>query len=289
MKIKILTDSSVALPEDIVIKNNIGIVPIKISWEEKGIDGVIKSSELFKLMRENDDSSPKTSQPSIGDFKKAFEEGLEENDFVIYLSIATGTSGAYNSAIQAKKFFKSDDQEKIFIIDSFNLDGSLALYVLKAKELTERDLDIQEIITKLEIFKERLYLFGFVDTINWLERSGRLSSAKAILVRQAQKIGIRPLMGLKDGKVTGFGMKFKASDKREAILKELKDVVGDKKAYLVITHADSEEEANYLKDKLNQDFPNIEILFIEGINPIIGAHAGPGTVFFSFYLEEDNI
>jgi len=290
MKIKILTDSSVALPQSLIEKNNIGIIPIKVSWEEEGIDGIIKGAELFEKMKQSISKiGPKTSQPSIGDFKKEFDIALKDNDFIIYLAIGTGTSGSYNSAIQAKKFLNREDQDRVFVIDSCNLDGTLALLCLKAKELSSRDIGIKEVVEKLEKFKNDLHLFGFVDSVDWLEKSGRLTSIGANIARQAQKIGIRPLIGLKKGKVSALGLKFKAKDKKEAILRELKEVVGDKKAYLVITHANCIEDANFLKEKINKDFLNIEILFTEEINPIIGAHAGPGTVLFSFFLEDNNI
>jgi DegV family protein with EDD domain len=283
MKIKILTDLSITLPEKIIEENNIGVVPIKLSWEEKGIDGVIKSSELFKLMREStDDSSPKTSQPSIGDYKKVFEENLKDNDYILTICLSSKISGTYNSAIQAKKFFKAEDQEKIFIVDSLQTDAAMGLLVLEAVKLVKQDLQIEEIVKELEEEKNNIQLFGFTETPNWLEKGGRLSSSTAKVVRGVQKLGIRPLLELKDGLVVSTGLKLKAKDKIEALLRELKKKVGDDNIDLAITHASVKEEADLLKQRIEKEFPNVKILYIEELCAVIGSHVGPGSILISF-------
>jgi len=288
MKIKILTDLSITIPESFIKENDIGIIPIKLSWEEKGIDGIIKNSDLFKKMRESTDtSSPKTSQPSIGDFKTPFEEALKENDFVIFLSLSSKISGTYNAALQAKKFLKKEDQDRIFLIDTLQADAGLGLILLKTIELVKKGVEVNEIVKKVEEIKKHVYLFGFTETFEWLEKGGRLTSMKANIIRKVQKIGIRPLLELKKGVIGVAGLKLKAKDKKEALLKELKRRVDSKKISLIITHGDCLKDANYLKGKIEQDFSNIKVLFIEEICVVIGAHIGPDAILFSFLIEND--
>ena len=87
-KIKIITDASATLPENVFNENDVGVVDLKIIWLEEDIDG-----DLFKKMRNTlTNTSPKTSQPSVGDFKKAFENALETYNEIICITISTGTS-----------------------------------------------------------------------------------------------------------------------------------------------------------------------------------------------------
>ena len=133
-KIKIITDASAALPESIFQKNNIGIVNLKIIWPEEAIDG-----DLFKKMRSTlTNTSPKTSQPSVGDFKKAFENALETYNEIICITISTVTSGTYNSAMQAIKFLP---KEKLGLAKVDNaMSKELPIY---DKKIIDTDLSVR--------------------------------------------------------------------------------------------------------------------------------------------------
>jgi len=285
-KIKIIIDSAATLPEDIIKSKNIGVVDLKVIWPEENINGIIKSRDLFKKMREaKAGTGPKTSQPSVGDFKKAFDEAFKSYDEIICITISTGISGTYNSAIQAVKFISQDKQNKITIIDSLNVDGGEGLIALEAVELVKKGLSTSEIIFKIEEIKNNTFIAGFAGDPKWLERNGRLSKTGANLIRQMEKIGIRPLLTLKDGKIKVTSLKFKAKDKAESLLRELKNKIGDKEAILTITHADMINVAEELKEKIVKEYPNIKALFIDEINPVIGCHIGPDSIICCYYLK----
>lgn len=284
-KIKIITDASATLPENVFNENDVGVVDLKIIWLEEDIDG-----DLFKKMRNTlTNTSPKTSQPSVGDFKKAFENAFKTYDEIICITISTGTSGTYNSAMQAIKFLPKEKQNNVAIIDSFIVDGGQGLIVLKAVELVQKGLGFKEIILKLEKFKKGVGLVGFAGDPKWLERNGRLSKAGANIIRQMEKVGIRPLLTIKNGKVAVTSIKFKATDKTESILRELKERIKDKEAILAITHGDAIHVAEDLKQKLTKECPNIKVLFIDEINSVIGCHLGPDGIICSYYLKENDV
>lgn len=284
-KIKIIIDSAATLTEDIIKSNNIGVVYLKVIWPEENINGHIKGRDLFQKMREAKvNTGPKTSQPSVGDFKKAFEEALKTHDEVVCITISTGLSGTYNSAIQAIKFLSQDKQDKIAVIDSLNVDGGEGLLALEVVKLVQKGLSADEIASTLEEIKKNVFIVGFFGDPEWIERNGRLSKTGANLVRRVEKIGIRPLLTLKDGKIKVTSLKFKAKDKAESLLKELKDKIGDKKTILTITHADMINVAEELKKKIEKDCPNIKVLFIDEMNPIIGCHLGPDSIVCCYYL-----
>ncbi len=286
-KIKIILDSAASLPESLIKENNIDIVYLKVIWPEEGINGKIKSGELFKKMRNTlADTFPKTSQPSVGDFKKAFEEAFEDHDEIICITISTGISGTYNSAMQAIKFMPKEKQDKIIVIDSFNVDSGEGFIALKACELREKGINSKEIASNLEEFKKHVFIAGFPGDPKWIEKNGRLSKTGANLIRRLEKISIRPLLTLKDGKVKVTSLKFKAKDKAESLLNELKGKIKNEEAMVAITHADMMEVAQDLKAKLIESCPNIEVLFIDEVNPIIGCHLGPDSIICNYYLKK---
>ncbi|MDD3032507.1 MAG: DegV family protein [Candidatus Pacebacteria bacterium] len=289
-KIKIITDSAAAIPQEIIEKNNIGVVNLKVLWPEEGINGSIETKELFKKMRETkSDIAPKTSQPSVGDFKEAFEEAFKNHDEIICIVLSTGISGTFNSATQAIKFLPKDKQNKVSIVDSFSADGAEGIIALKAVEFIEKGFEREETVFKLEVFKESVKVVGFPGDPKWIERNGRLSHTGASLIRKLEKVGIRPLLVLKKGKVKVASIRFKAKDKAAAVVRELEGAIKNKEAVVTITHADMFPVAEDLKDQLSVECPNAKILFIDDINPIIGCHLGPDSIICCYYLKENDV
>jgi len=281
-KIKIITDESAILPKVMLEKYEVGLVSLKIIWGEEEI-----RDDLFQKMRSTlSDTAPKTSQPSVGDFKKAYEEAFKEHNEIICLTLSSALSGTYNSALQAIKFLPKEKQDRITLIDTFTVDSAHGLILLKVCELREAGFNVKEIVSKIEEFKENLDALGFAGDPKWLEKNGRLSKAGANIIRQVSKLGVRPLLTIKEGKVAVTSIKLKAKDKTEAILRELKERIGDKEAVVAITHGDALKTALVLKEKLG---PNMEVLFIEEITPVIGCHLGPDGIICSYFLKENDV
>ena len=289
-KIKIITDSAATLSSEIIEKNNIGIVDLKVIWPEENINGSIKSKDLFKKMREaQTEVAPKTSQPSVGDFKKAFEEAFKTCEEIVCVTISTGISGTFNSASQAVKFLPKEKQDKVSVVDSFSVDGAEGMITLKAVELAEKGIEREEIVSRLEDFKKYVKVVGFPGDPKWIERNGRLSHTGADLIRSLEKIGIRPVLTLKKGVVAVTSIKFKAKNKADSVFKELKADIKEKEAVVTIAHADMISVAQELKERLLEECPKVKVLFIEDVNPIIGCHLGPDSIICCYYLKENDV
>jgi len=289
-KIKIITDSAATLSQELIEKNNIGIVDLKVIWPEENINGSIRSSDLFKKMREaQTEVAPKTSQPSVGDFKKAFEEAFKTCEEIVCVTISTGISGTFNSASQAIKFLPKEKQDKVSVVDSFSVDGAEGMIALKAVELAEKGIEREQIVSQLEEFKKNVKVVGFPGDPKWIERNGRLSHAGADVIRNLEKLGIRPVLTLKKGVVAVTSIKFKAKNKADSVFRELKDGIKEKEAFVTISHADMISVAQELEKRLLEDCPNIKVLFIEDINPIIGCHLGPDSIICCYYLKENDV
>ncbi len=276
MKTTIIAGESSSIPLELAQKNQIKLVPFVMDWEE----GMLyEGKNIFEKMRDGKKKGmktfPKTSQPSIGVYKKAFDEVLSQGQEIVCITISSQISGTYNSAIQAKKMLSEADQKKVFIFDTMNADATEALVAIKASELAQKGESAENIFNSLDISK--IHLFGMVESPRWLEAGGRLNSTVASLLEKMQSIGMRPVLGLKDGLIKPTTLKMQAKDTAEALLKELKGLKNPK-LRLSITHADNLEEALILKSLIERDLPESKIEFINLVSTVIGTHVGPGTL-----------
>ncbi len=275
-KTTILIGESSSIPLEIAQKHNIRLVPFIMEWPE---EGSIEGKTIFEKMRNARKNGlktyPKTSQPSIGVYKKIFEELLFTGQEILCLTISSKISGTYNSAFQARKMLKEDLQNKVFIFDTMNADATEALLGIKAAELAEQGKTAEEIYNSLD--NSKINVFGMIESPRWLEAGGRINSTIASILENAQKLGLRPILGIKDGLIKPTTVKMQAKDTAEALLKEVRGLK-KQKLRIAITHADNPEEAMKLKSLIENNFPESTIEFISLISLVIGAHVGPGSL-----------
>lgn len=272
----IIAGESSSIPIELAQKYEIKLVPFIMDWEE---GKMYEGENIFEKMRNGKKQGmktfPKTSQPSIGVYKKAFDEILSQGQEIVCITISSKISGTYNSAFQAKKMLKEEDQKKVFIYDTLNADATEALVAIKFAELAQKGESAEKIYNSLDLSK--IHLFGMVESPRWLEAGGRISPTIAGLLEKMQSIGMRPVLGIKDGVIKPTTLKMQAKDTAEALLKEIKGLKNPK-LRISITHGDNLEEALKLKSLIEKDLPESRIEFINFISTVIGAHTGPGTL-----------
>jgi len=283
VSIGIVTDEIADLLPKIVEKYQIEVVPFKIDWP----DGEnLAGDNIYQKMREAEKAGiktlPKTSQASpkefLDAFKRQFEKGFEE---IVCITLSSKLSGGYNSACQARDILPEEQKNKVFIIDSYQATCGEALLVLKAIELIQEQRGVSEIIQELKNTIPNIYVYVFLKDPKWLEWGGRISHSQANWIRRLQKIGVRPLLGIKDGVVEQIGFRFGVKETPEAIFKEIetkskKVRKNGKKIRVVITHCDNLEEAEKLKDILKNI--KAEVSFINLTGSVVGVHVGPGAL-----------
>ena len=283
-KLSIIIGESASITPEIVNKFDLIVVPFVLEWPE---GKNLKGENIFEKMREAEKqgikTTPKTSQPSMGVFKKAFDEGLKNSESVMAITISSVISGTYNSAIQAKKMFDEETQKRIFIIDTFNADAGESLIAIKAAEMAEEGKSGEEIFKTIEALLPKTFLFGMLESPKWLEAGGRINHALAVVLTQMQKIGMRPVLSVIDGEVKPANLKMQAKDTASALLKQIDGVVKkplseNRTCKIAISHADNLEEAQKLRTLIEDKYPEIKVEFISLTSIVIGAHVGPGTL-----------
>jgi len=287
-KIGLVVDEAADLPQEIIGRHQMAVVPVKMDWPDlENLPG----ENTFQKMREAEKrgikSFGKTSQPSPKDFLEAFKRQLERFEKIICITITSKLSGTYNSANQARGILSEEDQKRVFIVDSLNASCGEGLSNLKAIDLIEAGKEIEEIVKELEKFTSQIYLYGMLEEVKWLEASGRISPALANWVRRMQKIGVRPIIGIKKGVIKAIGIKAGAKDiptglfhQFEAKTRKLRNL--NKKIRVAITHGDNLEGAQKLKEMIEKELENTEVAFINLIDNVLGVLVGPDAFILAW-------
>ena len=273
--IKILCDSITDLPIEIIKKHNIDIVPLTVIFNEKEyLDRVdITTNEFYKMLREND-TMPKTSQATYAQFVKFFEK--YKDDEILYLAGSSAASGTYQSAVLAK----GDVDANITIFDTFNLSIGAGPLVIKACEMVEKGLSVDEIVKNLENLKNDIEVIFSVDTLEYLKKGGRIGGAAALFGSLLQ---IKPILTVEDGKTTVFT---KVRTKKKAIDKIVNTVLEQNSKSpikgIIVHHINCESEGQELADRLKNSL-GLDNVKIQSIGPIIGLHVGPGSIGVAYH------
>ena len=214
-KIKIITDSTLDLPSDIVKEKDIEVLPLLINFgEESYLDGVeINTKEMLdRIEREN--VLPTTAQVTPNRFEEVFKKYLDEGYKIVTLVLSSEMSGTYQSACIAKNMLDSDD---IVVIDSRNVTSGLGVLVLKACEFRDNGDNIIEIEEKIKNIIPKVKSSLSFESLENLVRGGRLSKTAGAI---GSVLGLRLILEVKDGQMA-------VKDKVRGSKKALKKVISD--------------------------------------------------------------
>lgn len=273
--IKIVCDSISDLPQEILEKYNVDIVPLTVIFNDKEyLAGEnLTTKDFYKMLRESD-SMPKTSQATYVQFKSVFEK-YDENTQIIYISGSSIASGTYQSAMLAK----NDGHDNVSIFDTGNLSIGSALFVIKACEMVEMGYSINDILSNLEKHKNEVEVVFSVDTLEYLKMGGRISSTKAAL---GNLLSIKPILEVKEGLVS---QKSQVRGKKQIYSTLAKTIVNRfgkdlKDKTIILGCGDNEEDLGVMKEALEKEGEVKNIYFVN-IGCVICSHSGPGVMGIS--------
>lgn len=279
-KVAILTDSTCDLSEKLIKENNIEVIPLYVSFDEEiykdGVD--INASKLYELVSEKK-RLPKTSACSVGDFINAFTKYLNEGYDVFYTGISSKLSTTYNNALLAKEELATD---RIQISDSANLSTGIGLQLLKARKLAEAGKNVKEIKEEIEKISLNVRSKFAVESLDYLHKGGRCSGVARFFGTMAR---LKPVIEVKNGKLDVLA---KPIGKRKALQVMIDDIVSNKdnihKDCVMVTHTYADEEALYLKEKLNELIPDAHVEITDA-GCVISSHCGKGTIGILYIMK----
>ena len=265
-KIKIITDSTLDLPLDLIKEKDIEVLPLLINFgEESYLDGVeINTREMLdRIAKEN--ILPTTAQVTPNRFEEVFKKYLDEGYKIVTLTISSEMSGTYQSACIAKNMLDTDD---IVVIDSRNVTSGLGVLVLKACEFRDNGDNIFEIEEKIKSIIPKVKSSLSFESLENLVRGGRLSKAAGAI---GSVLGLRLILEVKDGQMA---VKDKVRGSKKALKKVISDFESanvDFDSPIVIDEILNEE----IFEGLKKYFEEKNIEYVHGIvGCTVGIHSG---------------
>lgn len=280
----LLVDQIADLPREFLEKYQIEEVPFKTMFPDGEV--ITTPEELYPKMREaiiTGRPLPTTSAPSFKEFLLAYQRALKKFEKILAITVSAKLSGTYSAARIARSIFKKPEKLNIFVFDSFTGEVGEGLVSIRAQELISQGKKIEEILEELKEFCPKVILLACLEDFRYLVQGGRFKLPKILIkpISLIQKLGIRPLVALKNGKVKFLGLRF-GKNMAKVLAREVERLGEGKEIRVAIAQADNERAAENLKRELEKK-PKVKILFISSVSPVVGTHTGPGTLIVGFH------
>mgnify|MGYP001245962089 CR=1 FL=1 len=273
----VLTDSTAYIPAEITNQLPISVIPLTLILDGKTyFDGEdIMPDEFYQLLLTSS-SMPQTSQVTVSQYEKRFEQLIDEGYEILNLGISSGISSSYQSACQAQKSFPG---KPIEILDTKLVSMALGFQVLAAARAAKDGATLAECKLIAENAYPKIGVYFTVDSLKFLAAGGRINSAKRLL---GTVLNIKPILEIRDGKielVESVISKKKALNRMVNLVE--KGIDGRKPIRVSVFHALDHKAALVLQDELEKQFHPVENI-LSFVSPVVGAHVGPGTVSIAF-------
>lgn len=274
-----VTDSSSDLPEIIRKELGISVVPLSIQFgDDIYRDGVDMSAKDFYTRLKGGNILPSTCQPSPADFEQLYRKIAEPGDSIVSIHLSSQMSGTYQSAVLARSLLPEYD---ITCIDTKSASIGVGLVAIAVAEKAQQGASKEECIQLAERIIEELDIFFVVDTLEYLQKNGRIGKAQAMV---GGLLNIKPILTIRDG----FVAPFEKVRGRAKAFKRIKEGLSEYclkhngPLRMGVSHADCLLDAEDLAAQFKAEF-SIQDLIISDIGPTIGVHVGPGTIAVLFY------
>lgn len=268
-QVRIVTDSTCDLPIHLCEELGITIVPLNVHFGEVVYrDQIDLDSDQFLRLLSKSAELPKTSQPSAGLFEETFARLGADGSAVVSIHISSKLSGTIHSAEIARDALRS--RCVVEVVDSRSASLGLGLIVLSAAQLANDGADARQIVNHVRRLAPNVHILFFVDTLEYLQRGGRIGRARALL---GTLLNIRPILKLEDGEIHPVE-KVRTRSKAIDRLVEFVELFPELER-LAIVHANTPADVETLLHRLEPMYPR-ERITVGQYGPVIGTHAGPG-------------
>lgn len=277
-KIAIVTDSNSGITQKEGKELGISVIPMPFYINEELYfeDITLTQEEFYQKLDENADI--KTSQPAPGDVLDLWEKLLEDHDEIVHIAMSSGLSSSCATAAML-----ADDYDgKVQVVDNQRISVTQRQSVADAMKLAEEGKTAKEIKDILEADKLDSGIFIMVDTLKYLKKGGRVTSAGAAI---GTVLGIKPVLQIHGEKLDAFaktrGVKQAKKKMIAAVRKELEERFPDgdfaKHAYLQSAYTKDKEAALKWKEELMAEFPEMEF-HQDPLSLSVACHIGAGAL-----------
>lgn len=274
MSIRIVTDSSCDLPQNVADALGIVIVPLSIRFgDDEYIDRTTITTDRFWQLCSSSKELPQTAAPSPGQFQEAFR-GLKGQGAtgIVVISLSSSLSFTMQSAVNAAKEVQGEIDVRV--VDSRNASLGVGLIAVECAERARSGASIDDIEQLANSLVPRTHVFGALDTLENLRKGGRIGGAKAML---GTALSVKPLIEVRNGEVEEAGKQRTRGKALAALIETLRNAGTVER--LGVLHAQCPDIDDFVA-KVREVYPGD--IMIGDIGAVIGTHAGQGTIGIAF-------
>jgi len=276
-KVAVVTDGACSLTPVMGKEWGLHVVPVYVTFNEQTYQSGVNldTAEFYRLLRSNK-KLPTTAQPTAQDFIDLYARLAEEVDEIVTVVISHHMSATLQSVLMAKEQFKTIP---VHVCDSESVSLGLGMAAIAAARAAAQGQDAQQIIQLVERIKQSMNVMFTVETLEYLQKGGRIGGATAFL---GSALSIKPILYVRGGRIEPLERVRTRNRAVVRLLELVEEKVGKSKIHFAVLHCDAEEEAYALGEQAKAKFDCAELMISEA-GPVIGTHAGPGTLGVSFY------
>jgi DegV family protein with EDD domain len=277
-KVAVVTDGTSSMTQAMGQEHGLYVVPIYVMFGTQTYrDGVDLDAELFYRLLRGNKQLPTTSQPTVADFLQVYTELSDQVEAIVSIHVSPKMSATLDSALAASRELPD---VPIHVIDSRSVSMGLGMMAIAAARAAAAGQDATEVVRLVEGLIPKMNIFFTVETLEYLHRGGRIGGATALL---GSALSIKPVLYVKDGQVEPLE---KPRTRKRAIGRLLdlmaERVEASEAVHATVLQCDVPDDAQALAEQVAARFHCVELLTAEA-GPIIGTHAGPGTLGLVFY------
>jgi DegV family protein with EDD domain len=278
----LITDSTCDIPDDLVEKYDITVVPSLVIWGPEALrDRVDIQPEEFYRRLETDPAFPTTAHPTPQDFTTVYEEAIQNGaEEIVVITVSSAMSGTIEAARQAAKAMDIP----IHVVDSKGPTMTVGWQVLAAARAREAGGDAQAMVEAADKARASMVQFVSLDTLEYLHKGGRIGMATKLV---GTLLKIKPLVYINhETGLVEAGKRVRTRKKSlEALYEEFfKHLDIGKTLRVAVLHGDALKDAEMIAERIRREFKPAEIL-LNITGPVLGVHTGPRAVALCGYTE----
>lgn len=276
-KVAVVTDGAGSLTPAQGEQYGLHVAPVYVNFGEKSyLAGVnLDAKDFYSLLRASK-NLPSTAQPTAQDFVNLYTKLAKDVDEIVTVVISHHMSATLQSAEMANEQFTDI---LVHIVNSESVSLGLGMMAIAAARAAAEGKSAQEVVQLVECIKQNMNVIFTVETLEYLHKGGRIGGATAFL---GSALNIKPILYIKSGRIEPLE---RVRTRRRAIarlLELVEEKVGAKETHFAILHCEADEEAREFGEQVEAKFNCAELVISEA-GPVIGTHAGPGTLGVAFY------
>jgi DegV family protein with EDD domain len=278
-KVAVVTDSVAMLPADLADQNEIEVVPILLNIGDRSYrDGLdITTAEFYRLLRTSE-RLPTTSAPSVGTFIEAFETALAGAEQVVAVHVSAQLTSVHRIATMAAQSIPGD---RVHVIDSQSATMAQGFIALAAARRARQGGETSEVVRAAVDARSKTRFFAFLETMDYLRRSGRVPGAVALM---GSAIQLKPIVHIVEGEVASLARPRTRRRATQTLIDLMAREVDDRPVRAAVLHADCLSDAEELRERIAVLFDCRE-LYVSEMTPVMGTHTGPGLLGLAYQLE----